>query len=321
MIFYNTNGIPSLEAVDDHFYITENILGDYIFKDGDITFDLEKHCIELRNTLAVKIFGSLSEYHKYFTSSIYPMLAMGGIDAELRISKEDFERVINIVGEKEQLNKLLYFFDVENLISTLQNSILETKILIGQFYKTLNTSSFLIKEDFYTVNDDFQYASGALVTSITSLVNHLFISLYSQLDFTTKIIFEFENLHSDFSVYPRLRSKDIVFGDFKRTTFKNRPNTIYELTSNLRTIMYLRNEIVHNASIDSVPKVYQRIQNSQIVEKFILLPDFVDGVIQIYKNRKRFFNNDTKLNEILPSIIKEFWEKLNHTLMDINNLE
>jgi len=93
--------------------------------------------------------------------------------------------------------------------------------------------------------------------------------------------------------------------------------SIYDMSESMRMIMYLRNEIVHNASIDSVPKVYQIIKDKKIIEKFILLPDFDDGIVCTFKNRKRFFNNDTKLNEILPQLIEEFWTRLKYTISEI----
>jgi len=148
-------------------------------------------------------------------------------------------------------------------------------------------------------------------------VNQLFVNLYSQIDFTTKIIYEIENLHTNFATYPKLKSKDIVYGDSKKTAFREMQGSIYDMSESMRMIMYLRNEIVHNASIDSVPKVYQIIKDKKIIEKFILLPDFDDGIVCTFKNRKRFFNNDTKLNEILPQLIEEFWTRLKYTISEI----
>lgn len=96
--------------------------------------------------------------------------------------------------------------------------------------------------------------------------------------------------------------------------------SIYEKNSTISMIMYLRNEIVHNASIDSIPKVYQRIEGGKIVEKYILLPDFRDGIICIFKNRKRFFDDDAKLNAILPELMEDFWNRLKLTLTQIKNI-
>ncbi|MDO6804005.1 hypothetical protein Q4595_16285 [Wenyingzhuangia sp. 1_MG-2023] len=317
MTFYNIDGISSTKPNKDNFFIVENQIGDLVFKEGDHTFEIERLCIELRNKLAIKIFGNIEEYHKYLTAPIYPLASLAGIDAEIRVSKAQFEQFIKSIDDKNSLNKLLYYCDVENLIGNIQNSVLETKHLVGEFYRTLNKNSFLIQEDLFTVENGIQYSSGPIVTNITALVNHLFINLYSQLDFITKIIFELENIHTNFDIYPKLKSKSILFGDSKKTSFKEKPDTIYEMTDNIRIIMYLRNEIVHNSSIDSFPKVYQNIKNKKIIEKFILLPDFHNGLIQTFKNRKRFFNDDTKLNKIMPSLIDDFWNKLINTLNQI----
>ncbi len=317
MKFYNINGIPTNIPVEDRFYITELMNDELGFSTGDQSYEIEKICIQLRDYLAKKIFGDITTYHSYFNTPIFPFASLAGIDAEVRLSKEDFETLINSIEDKERLFRLLYYFDVENLIGTLQNSVLETKYIIGKFYKTLNNNSFLVHNDLTMVDDGIQYASGYIVTNITSLVNHLFINLYSQMDFTTKIIYEIENLHMNFETYPKLKSKDTTYGDSKKTAFREMPDSIYEMSDAIRMIMYLRNEIVHNASIDGIPKVYQNIKNKKVIEKFILLPDFSNGMIRTYKNRKRFFNNDTKLNEILPTLISEFWDKLKFTLSEI----
>ncbi|MBD1432367.1 hypothetical protein H8B06_05985 [Sphingobacterium sp. DN00404] len=317
MKFYNTNGIPTDTPGEDRFYIAELMNGELGFSTGDQSYEIEKICIQLRDYLAKKIFGDIQTYHSYFSTPIFPFASLAGIDAEIKLSKEDFEILINSIKDKERFFRLLYYFDVENLIGTLQNSVLETKYIIGNFYKTLNNNSFLVHKDLTVVDNGIQYASGYIVTNITSLVNHLFINLYSQMDFTTKIIYEMENLHTIFSTYPKLKSKDTTYGDSKKTALREMPGSIYEMSDTIRMIMYLRNEIVHNASIDSIPKVYQNIKNKKIIEKFILLPDFSNGKIKTYKNRKRFFNDDTKLNEILPTLISEFWDKLKFTLSEI----
>lgn len=319
-MFYNINGMPSEFPSEEEFFITENIVKDFIFKEGDLTLEIENICIRLRNKLATSIFGKIENLHFLNSCPIFPFVAYAGIDAEIKISKLEFEKVYSEIKDKKTLNKLLYYYDVENLIGNIQNSILETKYLVGNFYKILNENTFLVAENHTTVEDGIQYASGPIVINITSIVNHLFINLYSQLDFVTKLAYEIENLNSDFDKYPKLKSKDILYGDQKKIKLVNLPHSLFELSNNIKIIMYLRNEIVHNASIDSIPKVYQVIKDKKIVEKYILLPDFENGMIQVYKNRRRFFNDDVKLNEILPEIITDFWQRSKLTLEKIENL-
>ncbi|SHF10278.1 hypothetical protein [Chryseobacterium vrystaatense] len=319
-MFYNINGIPSESPSEEKFFITENIIKDFIFKEGDLTLEIENICIRLRNKIAISIFGKVENLHFLNSCPIFPFVAYAGIDAEIRISKLEFEKTYSEIEDKKTLNKLLYYYDVENLISSIQNSVLETKYLVGNFYKLLNENNFLVAENYTTVDNGIQYASGPIVVNITSIVNYLFINLYSQLDFVTKLAYEIENLNLDFEKYPKLKSKDILYGDQKKIKLAYHPNSLFEFSNDIKIIMYLRNEIVHNASIDSIPKVYQVIKDKKVIEKFILLPDFENGIIKVFKNRRRFFNDDVKLNEILPAMITDFWMRLKLTLENIEFL-
>lgn len=315
-MFYNVNGIPTDKPILDKFWVQESS-DNFIFNKGDITFDIDFKCVELRLEISKKIFGSTQAYYKY--AEIAPdFFRYGGIDADIKISKKQFESLITKIGKDEISNKLLYYYDVTNILGTIQNGVLETKYLLGQFYKTLNLNTYLLDGQRTVVDDGVQFASGMIVTNITSLVNHLFINLYSQLDFVVKFIYEFENIATDYSSYPKLKSKDILFGDAKKTSLNDLANSLFDLSDNIKMIISLRNEIVHNSSIDSIPKVYQVIKDKVLIEKFILLPDFHNGFIKTFKNRKRFFYDEVKLNEILPELIIDFWKKLQNTLNSIN---
>jgi hypothetical protein len=77
----------------------------------------------------------------------------------------------------------------------------------------------------------------------------------------------------------------------------------------------LRNEIVHNASFENIPKVFQQFKDNKMIEKFIFLPDFdEDGIIKTFKSRKRFFGMDIKLNLILPELIFDLWKRQLETI-------
>jgi hypothetical protein len=323
MTIYNIDGISEEIELDDigakeGFYVVQNHLQDFTYRGGIKVYEIETMCSTLRNLLSIRLFGSIHEYHRILEHPIFLLVAKAGIDADVRVSKEEFEEFVLQYPDKETLYKMLYFFDIDNLIGTLQNCAVETKFAVGEFYKQLNINSFLIREDNFIDEDGIQYASGAIVAGITSLVNRIFICLYSMLDFITKIAHEVEKLETDFTSYAKLKSKDTVLGYAKNTVFHEMENTLFERTDNRKMIEYLRNEIIHNASIDSMPKVYQRVEGNKIVEKFILLPDFLNGNIVSYKSRKRFYKVDTKLNEILPDIINDYFTRLSFTLHQIN---
>ncbi|MDR7371036.1 hypothetical protein [Flavobacterium aquidurense] len=323
MTIYNINGIP--EEVElknitakEGFYVVQEQLDNFIYRGGEKVSEIESMCFELRTLLAIKIFGSAQEYYRIVEHPIYYFVAQAGIDADVRISKKEFEEFVLQYPDKETLYKMLYFFDIDNVIGTLQNCMVETKFAVGEFYKQLNINSFSVIENRFINEDGIQYSSGGVVANITSLVNRIFICLYSMLDFITKIAHEVEALQTDFTSYPKLKSKETVLGYAKKTTFHEMKNTLFERTDTRKMIEFLRNEIIHNASIDSLPKVYQRVEANKIVEKFILLPDFSNGIIETYINRKRFYTVDTKLNEILPDIINDYFTRLSFTLQQIN---
>lgn len=315
-LYYNIDGVPTKDPPKFSFWVQESHAG-FILKEDDTAFDIETSCIRLRDQLAAKIFGSLSNYHNTLPT-ISMAYVYGGIDAEVNVSKEEFEQFARQAEHHPLHNQLLYFFDAANLIGTLQNTVMESKHLLGQFYKTLNSSSFLIDPNITMLDEGVQYASGPIVTNITSTINHLFINLYSQLDFITKIAWEFQHLSTDFTSYPKLKAKDILFGDAKKISLNGLAGSIYDSSDDIKRIIALRNEIVHNSSIDSIPKVYQVIRDKKLVGKFILLPDLEDGFIRSFKNRKRFFNQDLKLNELLPELLSDFWKRVLLTLNAIS---
>jgi hypothetical protein len=313
--FYNTNGILTNKSTDK-FWIQKLDDHHFIIKEGDVTGDIDKICVKLHDVLMQKIFGNKEEYY-----SILPLIALvfpyGGLDSEVKISKEVFEKLVTSFKNEKQYNKLLYYYDCRNLLSTLQNSVVESNYLFGQFYLLLNENSFRIAS-IPIDSDGVQFASGLIVSNIFSVVNYLFINLYSQLDFMTKFVYELENISNDFLNYPRLKSAHILYGDKKKLSLNGLPDSIFDNSKTLNTIITLRNEIVHNSSFDYMPKVYQVFKNGELIEKYILLPDFNEGRLKTFKNRKRFFDDDVRLNEVLPNLVPDFWRRLFNTLSSVN---
>lgn len=308
--FYNTNGISSTKPTNDNFWVLE-WNGQFSINSNDITGDLDFALIALTDKLQAKLFGSVQEfYNRLITKSTW--LSYAGIDAEIKISKVEFERLVNS-HKTEEINKFLYYYDVTNIVGSLQNLVQESRYLFCEFYKILNTNSFMLQPKPFE-EDSLMFASGQLVTNIFSTINHLFINLSSQLDFITKISIEFENYPTDFSIYSKLKCKDILFGDAKRIRSFHFVNTVFEKTEQIQLILSLRNDIIHNASFENIPKVYQQFKNWELIEKFILIPDSTNGNFDTFKNRNRFFNNEVKLNDILPQLIFEFWKKLMETI-------
>lgn len=307
--FFNIDGIASNEPVVGKFWITQDPM-DYVLKENDTTLDIETQAFHLRNLVAKKVFGSNQTYYRQLPFAPH-WLSQAGLDSDIKISREEFEKLI--AKADENTCRFLYYYDVISLIGSLQNAVQEVKHLMGEFYKELNTNSFMLAPTPFEP-DMVMFASGLIVTRIFSTVNHLFISLYSQLDFISKICYEIQNMDQDYSAYRKLKSANILYGDNRRLSLNGVAGTLFENSIDLKMILALRNEIVHNGSFENIPKVFQVFREGTIVEKFIFLPDFKDGIIKSLKSRKRFFDEEIKLNEILPSLIFDFWKRLHLTL-------
>lgn len=311
--YYNTNGITT-QKPNTSFWVSE-WNNNFSFSRGDNTTDLDFKLISLNHKFADQIFGSIQNFYSklpYLTTAH----SYGGMDAEIKVSKTQFEKWVDN-ERSEETHKILYYYDLQSLTGSLQNLIQESRYLLYNFYKTLNENSFLIAKNPMKPNM-VMFASGRIVTDIFAKINHLFINLSSQLDFIAKIAYEFERLPDDYTYYPRLKSKKFLYGDFKKIRTIDFSQTIFEKDKTIKLILSLRNEIVHNASFENIPKVYQVFKDNQLIEKFILIPDSTNGILDSYKNRNRFFSSEVKLNEELPDLVTGFWKRMEATIDKIN---
>lgn len=307
--YFNKNGIPT-DSPSIDFWITESNHS-YITNLKDNTGEIDTKLIQLTYKLADNLFGSYSNLYNILMSKTV-VFSQAGIDAEIKVSKKEFEEWVNS-NESEENHKLLFYYDFQSLVGSLQNLVQESKFLLCDFYKILNENTFML--DSKPIKPGIvMFASGQIVTNVFSKVNHLFINLASQLDFITKIIFEIENLPKNYKSYPKLKCNKILYGDSRKLKTIDFENTSFKRTENIKLITNLRNEIIHNASFENIPKVYQVFDENNLIEKFILIPDYTHGVFDSFKNRKRFFNNDIKLNEILPNLVTGFWDTLEKTI-------
>lgn len=310
--YYNIDGMGSKSPKEGFWILEWN--DQFSINGNDNTTDLDFALINLTHLVSTKLFGSPSNlYSILMTKTIWYSYA--GIDAELKISKGDFAKLYEI-EKSEETNKLLYYYDFVSIIGSLQNLISESRYLFCEFYKTLNENTFMLHPK-PLVENGGMFASGRSVLNIFSKINHLFINLASQLDFITKIAFEFENFPSNFNDYPKLKCANVIFGESKKLKIALE-NTLFEKSVNTKLILSLRNEIVHNASFENIPKVYQIFKKGELIEKFILIPDSTGGFFHSHRNRKRFFDQDIKLNEILPNIVFDHWEMMMKTIKKIN---
>lgn len=312
-MYYNLSGIPSDQPPKDAFWLYHDAQTQTIsLKENDLTLELEAAFQKIHTLFVEKLFGSRDQYDSIL-QGYDPAISQAGLDAEASESKEQWKEICKRNSNDVQFNKVVYLWDCRNLIMSLQDRSIESKHLFTQFYKLLNTHSFLINDTQY-LPESLQYASGPIVTEIFAVVTSLFVNLYSQLDFVTKIAHELQHLAQDFSTYPKLKREKVIFGKSKNLAINKVEGTLFKDSITIRMIRTLRSELVHNASFENNPKVYQYFENDTMTQKYILLPDMKNGYLVEEGNRKRFFSQNTMLNHILPDFIAAFWKRMLHTV-------
>lgn len=125
-----------------------------------------------------------------------------------------------------------------------------------------------------------------------ALLNTAIINVCSCCDILTKLAYELSNISDiNYENYPKLKSKDILYSSIKRLSsdFKQ-DNTLFSKKKHKVITMFdsLRNEIIHNGSLDFYYSVYYGNKNNDIYT-WIFFPEFEEsGVLSSYNARRKF---------------------------------
>jgi hypothetical protein len=297
--------------IDKGFCFEELYEGEYVFNGDNIFYELDANCVEIYDTFQNILFPDSDAYYK--EQSVMPIWSYsGGHDSDSGIDKYFFEKMLN-AQKSEQFHKHIYLADCQAMISALQDRFLFIKGVFVDFYKSLSSIQGR------TINEDtIIWVSGQSTATVFSNLYNVFITSYSTLDLITKIAFELENIRNDFSNYPKLASSNVLFGAKTKIQNINTKDTVFENCELINTIVNIRNELIHNGSWETNPKVFMEFQGNKVVKKWILFPDTENGNICTFKNRKRFFGKGEEINERLPNIVLEILNRMNETVKKIN---
>lgn len=311
-MFLQLNGIPSEAApVDESIYFYSDFQGAWLPSNGDLSSEIESHCVRLHDALAAKLFGDIRAY--YDILPLVPEIFWStGLGSESLLSRLDFERILRCVYSDPTSNKLLYLYDCRKLVSGIQECSKELIHIQGEFYKSLNLDQLFFPE--IKEEDGVRFVTSPTTTKLFALLSFIFVRMNSMLDYITKLTFEIENLCQDFSEYPKLKSSKVIFGKASLNIYAE-PGTIYEKNKVIQEVELIRNLVIHNGFIDDMPKVYKVVKDGCTIDKFILFPDKNDaGFFEKYKNRTLFYSGEDKINLRLPDLLNEFQSRVIQTL-------
>ena len=131
--------------------------------------------------------------------------------------------------------------------------------------------------------------------------------------------YELEHLKNCESSYAKLASRKILYGD-KKELKVDPVGTVFEKCRTTSIIENLRNEIVHNATWEMSPKIFIDVCEGVIASRYIFFPDFTaEGTLVTFKNRKRFFADGVKVNDVLPNLYFDVMKRICETLRKLTH--
>lgn len=292
MYTYCRNGIRKevsyiLEDTDE-FAIQEEVeiqLVDRFFYSGDsIKYTLDAELVALYDLFRDLLFEDIKEYYNE-CMSLPIWVQEAGQSSDCNISNEDFSEYIEECNLKN-IYKHLYLVDCQFLIGTVQNLLQSMEDAFINYYKRLCELECNHRVEF---ESNTLMLISSSVTIISSIVETYFTKAYSILDIMTKICYEIQFYCDDFSIYKKLKSANVLWGEKKKLKINGMPNTIFEPCELIRIIEAVRNEIVHNGTWELNPRVFFQYEGETLCEKYMLFPDIEQGHLATVKNRRHFF--------------------------------
>lgn len=294
----------------------ESSVEKYIYTGDSIKYDLDSELVILYDKLRDLLFEDVDKY--YSELDLMPVFVQdAGYDSDCALDKDMFLKLVNEYKDKvPDLYKHLYLVDIQFLIATIQNLLEGMDYSFTNFFVEISNIEL---ENFLTDKTDAVLMINSQDSRyISALLESYFTKAYSILDILTKICYEFENKYYGFENYKKTKSANILWGDRKHLLIKDAADTVFIRSDTIKLIESLRNEVVHNGSLEQNPKVYISYKNNEIVEKFMLLPDYTDGNLVTVKNRKHFFSNGNKVNDILPKLHIDYLQEILATIKYLN---
>lgn len=310
--FLNLDGIPSQQPRGGNAtYLWHDPQGVWRLSKNDYGCAVQSSCGVLHRAFRNIIMQSVD--YRSLLMLIPSYVSDAGRSSEAPISSSLFQKMLNADAAQPELNRFLYLYDCQRLVSSIQECQKEVTQIVGEFYFTLNT------EPFFNVlaperEDDLRWSTSPTTTKLTAYLNFIFIRLHSLMDYAVKVAAEAEQLRKDFIKYPKMSSQGVQFGDRKTLSINKQSGTLFENCEFIRSVETLRNHIIHDALLDEMPKAYERFENWVVVERFVLLPDMTNGRLDRYVNRNLFYGAEDKINLRLPDLLSEFGYRLKNTL-------
>lgn len=287
----------------------------YVYPGDHINYDLDAELVMLYDTLMELYFLDADEYYnKIYSLPIFVQEA--GQNSDFAMSSNDLTLYMDkYISSIPDLYKHMYLVDCQFLVGTIQNLLGAMCDNLCNYY--VNLSAINLPQG-VNYDDTVITVSSYRSRQVCAAIETYFTKAYSILDILCKIAYEFEHPMQDFTTYKKMKCADVLWGARKKLKINKEPGTVFEDCEPVQIIEAIRSEVVHNGTWELNPKVFLAVKDKEIVERYVLFPDFSQGWLSAVKNRKHFFSSGVKVNDILPRIHKEFMERVLATIKYLN---
>ncbi|WKE49656.1 hypothetical protein [Gluconobacter oxydans] len=224
-----------------------------------------------------------------------------GLDPEALRSREQFNTAVAGIVSNE-VKRLIYYYSIKNYYHVALNMINHIIVSLGDAYAGLAEPNLYehvsLAEQMTGEGKGYRNAVSPLGFRIWANLNFCIEKTVSFLDFSTKYVTDLTNIRPGMTSW-RSKAGDTSFGKWKHLALaKGTP--LCNLSDELRLIISLRDETVHNGTIDHYSRIYEQTYGERVVRRFVLMPDHRQGGLIASSGRKRFYSQDNHLNAILP---------------------
>lgn len=137
----NLDGIPSKAPRDDDTaYFSFDPQGAWRISKGSRLYDIEDLCVRLNDAFELKIMKNVN--YSALVNHVPQFVCLSGHNSESSLSKELFELFLQRSKDFPEINRFLYLYDCQRLITSIQECAKEVDQILGEFYLTFNTESF-----------------------------------------------------------------------------------------------------------------------------------------------------------------------------------
>lgn len=280
--------------------------------------DLSEAVVPLYDDIENYFFQEVD--YQVLKSVICQWMTDAGRSPESGMDKDTYEKLRQVYNDPLS-NRIIHWADVQMILAAFQDRVMAVRNYLMEIYRHLPA---------YCLYEDSEYSASQRMLndvsdSVHTAINNVFVALCSSFDLLTKVVYECSHYDKDgFAEYKKLkcRKENILYkkGNYGFDELKA-AGLLYSDPVCVRTACSFRDEFIHNGAWDYRCAIYYPSIDGEPVEPFVVMPDVDEnGILATSGSRNKFYAKSTKLNVVLPGLVKEIVGVLSKTLAALRDV-